>query len=100
MHRQRRPDADGLDAVVDPVKEQIEAPRAETLGLECFAELANELVCIAGNGLRRADRLGEAAADLDEVRRANRINRLAEASHGLIEAAAKIGTEAQDKRRS
>ena len=76
-HRPRRADADGLDAVVDPVKKQIEPPRAEALCLQRLAELAGELAGITGECLRRADRLGKDAAHLDEVGRANRINRLA-----------------------
>jgi hypothetical protein len=36
-HRERDPDPDRLDAVVDQVKEQIEPPRAKAFGLEHFA---------------------------------------------------------------
>ena len=39
-----------------------------------------ELARIAGDGLRRADRLGEGAAHLDQVRRADRLDRFGEAS--------------------
>ena len=55
----RRADADGLMRVIDPMKEQIETPRAEVLGFEHFTKLAGELAGIAGNGLGRTDRLGK-----------------------------------------
>jgi hypothetical protein len=53
-----------------------------------------------GNGFRRADRLGEDAAGLDEAWRANRVNWLAEAAHGLIETAAEFGADTQGERRA
>jgi hypothetical protein len=80
------------------VKEKIELPRAKSLCFERFTELDCQLDYISGDRLRRADRLGEDTAHLDKVRRANRVNRLAEASHGLIEAPAKFRTKAQDER--
>ena len=76
------------------------APRAEAFRLERLAELDDQLAGVAGDGLGRADRLGKGAAHLDEVRRAHRIDRLAEPSHGLIETAAEFGTEAQGERRA
>ena len=82
------------------MKEKIELPRAKAFGFQRFAELAGELACITGNCLSRADRLGKHTAYLDEVRRAYRINRFAEGSHGLIETAAKFGTKAQGERRA
>jgi hypothetical protein len=99
-HRQGRADADGLDAVADAMKQKVETPRAKSFGLEGLTELGDELGRVPCDCLRRADRLREDTADLNEIRRANRINRFTEASHGLIEAAAEFGTEAQDKRRA
>ena len=61
---------------------------------------ADELADIARDGFRRADRLGEGATNLDELRRPNGIDRLAEPSQGLVEAAAEFGTEAQRERRA
>jgi hypothetical protein len=40
------------------------------------------------------------AADLNKIRRANRINRLAKASHHLIETAAEFWTKALGERRA
>jgi glycosyltransferase involved in cell wall biosynthesis len=60
-HRERDPDPDRLDAVVDPVKEQIEPPRAEAFGLEHFAEPAGELArgALREGGVRCLDKLSE-----------------------------------------
>src|SRR5580692_11150370 len=51
--------------------------RTESFGLEGLTELGDELADVTGNCLGGADRLREDTADLDEIRRPNRINRLA-----------------------
>ena len=84
-HGLRRSDPDRLDTVVDPVKQQIETPCAEAFGFERLAELDDKLPRIAGDGFGGADRLGEAAANLDEIGRAYRIDRLGDPPQGLIE---------------
>src|ERR1700724_919828 len=81
-HRPRRADADGLDTVVDAMKEKIETPRAKAFGLEGLTELGNELARGAGNCFSRANRLREDAADFDEAWQANRVDRLAESAKG------------------
>src|ERR1019366_2833034 len=99
-HRQRRSDPERLDTVVDPVKEQIETPCAEAFGFERLAELQEELGRIAGDGFGGADRLGEAAANLDEVGRANRFDRLGDPPQRLIETPSEFRTKAQRQRRA
>jgi len=99
-HRQRRSNPDRLDTIVDPVKEQIETPCPEPFGFERLAELHDELGRIAGDGFRGADRLGEAAANLDEVGRANRIDRLGDPPEGLIETPPEFGTKTKRQRRA
>src|ERR1700731_3080218 len=84
-HRRGRADADGLDAVVDAMKQKVEAPRAEAFGLEGRTELGDELGRLTGNCLRRADRIGEDATSFNECRRANRVNRLPQGAPGLNE---------------
>ena len=97
-HGLRRSDPDRLDTVVHPVKQQIETPCAEAFGFERVAELHDELSRIAGDGFRGADRLGEAAANLDEVGRAHRIDRLGDPPQGLIETPSEFRAKAQRQR--
>ena len=97
-HRQGRADADGLDVIVDPVTEKIEPPRPEALPFQRCAERIDELADIAGDGFGRTDRLRKAAAGLDEIGRADRIDRIADASQRLIDATTEFGTEPQRQR--
>ena len=89
-----------LGAVVDAMADEIEPARAEALQLQRVAELGGELADVAGDGLRRADRLGEGAADLDQP--SGRIGSIGSAmpADGLVEAAAELGAEAQRQRRA
>lgn len=57
--RPRRGHPDGLDTVVDPVTEEIEAASAEAVALECRREHLDQLVDVARDGLGRPDRFGE-----------------------------------------
>ena len=59
---------------------------------------AASLPDITRDGLRRADRFGEGAADLDQRFGADRLDRLGDPAGGLVEAAAQLGPEAQRKR--
>ena len=65
--RQAGSDPHGLGAIVDAMADEIEPPRAEALLLQGVAELGRELADIARDGLRRADRFGEGAANLDQL---------------------------------
>src|SRR3546814_7021296 len=67
-HGQGRADADSLRDVVDAVTEQVEATHAQAPLFERYAELDHQLADIAGDGFGRADRLGKAAANLDQIR--------------------------------
>ena len=80
--------------------DEIEPARAEPLQLERFAKLDGELADIACNGFRSANRLGEGAADLDQVRRADRFDRVADPARRLVQAAAELGSETQRERRA
>jgi hypothetical protein len=74
--------------VRDATKQQIEAPRSQSFRRECLAQRDDQLAGVAADGFGRADRLGEHAAHLDQVRQADRIDRLGETPHGLVEPAA------------
>ena len=88
------------DAVVDAVAEKVEAPGAEALRVERRAELGRQLADVAGDRLGGADRLGEGAARLDQVGRADRLDRLGQLAEGLVEAPAELRAEAQGERRA
>ena len=98
--RQGRADAHRLRAAVDAMADEIEPPRAEPLQLERLAELGGELADVARDGFRRADRFGEGAADLDQLLRTDRLDRLGDLAGRLVKAAAELGTEAQRERRA
>jgi len=97
---QRRTDAEGLNAVVDAMKDKVQAPGSKPLRLQRLAKLDDKLACVAGDCFSRRDRFSKGAANLYKVRRPHRIDRLTDPSQGLIEAAARFGTEAQGERRA
>jgi len=97
---QRRTDADGLNAVVDAMKDKVQAPGSKPLRLQRLAKLDDKFACVAGDCFSRRDRFSKGASNLYKVRRPHRIDRLTDPSQGLIEAAARFGTEAQGERRA
>lgn len=80
-------DADRLDALIDPVKKEIEAARPKASALQRFAERCGKFCRMAGKRLRRADRFGKGAANMDVFGRADWPQRLGKAAKGLIETA-------------
>ena len=98
MDRHGHADADGHDAVVDPVAEQIEPACAEILRLEAGAELDHELADRAGDGLGGPDRLGEGTAGGDDLERPDRFDRFGEHTRGLVQPATELGAEAPRQR--
>ena len=97
-HRLGRADAHGLDAVVDPMAEEIEASRAEAAVLQRKAEVGDEQADVSGDGLGGANRLGKVAPCFDPLRDGDRRDRLAGAAERLIEPPADLWPEAQRQR--
>src|SRR3546814_20561292 len=84
-HGQGRADADSLRDVVDAVTEQVEATHAQAPLFERYAELDHQLADIAGDGFGRADRLGKAAANLDQILGPDRIDEFGREDQRLVE---------------
>ncbi len=84
-HRQAGADAHGLGPTVDAMAYEIEPARAEALFLQGVAELASQYADIARDGLSRADRLGESAADLDQLLGADRLKRTGKEMKFIVE---------------
>ena len=93
-------DADHLDPVVDAVEPHIERASAQALGFKGFAERLHQLQSIPSQGLRRADRLGEHPADLDEFGSLDRLDGLARPAIGLVKAAGQFWPEPQRQGRA
>ena len=73
---------------------------AEAACLQTFAELGDELADVTGDGLCRADRLGEGTAYLYEIGRADRLDKFGCNAQGLIQTSAQFGAEAKSERRA
>src|SRR5690606_29524049 len=99
-HRARRADADGLQGIVDPVEEKVEAAGAEAALLQLPAEIADKGDRIARDGFGRADRLAEDPSRRNPFGIAQRIDRLADHALQLVEPAAEERAEALDERRA
>jgi hypothetical protein len=83
------------------VADQVEPARAEAPASSSAAQSCrDQLADIAGDGLGRADRLGEGAADLDQLRRRTGSIGSRRIAQRLVEAAAELGAEAQGQRRA
>ncbi len=78
----------------------IERPRAQAPCFQRLAERFHKLQGVARQGLRRADRLGEHPADLDEFWGFDRLDGLARASIGLVETAGQFGAEPERQGRA
>src|SRR6188768_2249486 len=71
---------------VDAVTENVEPADAEAAALERAAELDDELADGAGDRLRRTDRLGKGLPHLDDIGRADRLDRLRHSPERLVDA--------------
>ena len=94
------PTRTALRAAVDTVADEIKQPCAEALALQALAELGGELADVARDRFRRADRLGEGAAHLDQSLRTDRLDRFGGMAGRLVKSTAELRTEAEREGRA